>query len=65
MNSTKKNHNQTKQVSNFDDSLSDSIRLLADLTRKEIEKTYNINNTHGTETYYSNRYGWSLRKTVS
>ena len=60
-----KNSNQTKQIHNSDDSLENTIRLLADLTRKDIEKTYNISNAHGTETYYSNRYGWSLRKTVS
>ena len=60
-----KMHNKAANIDDSDDSLEDSIRFLADLTRKEIEKTYNINNTNGTETYYSNRYGWSLRKTLS
>ena len=42
----------------------DSIKILSDLTRRDIEKSYNIGNTNGTEAYYSNRYGWSLRRTV-
>ena len=63
--STIKKHNNVTNIDDLDDSLEDSISYLADLTRKEIEKTYNINSTNGTETYYSNRYGWSLRKTVS
>ena len=62
--STKNNRNLTN-MDVLEDSLEDSIRFLADLTRKEIEKTYNINSTNGTETYYSNRYGWSLRKILS
>ena len=63
--STIKKHNNVTNIDSLDDSLEDSISFLADLTRKEIEKTYNINGASGTETYYSNRYGWSLRKTVS
>ena len=46
------------------DSLFDSVRILADITRRDIEKSYNINDTQGTEAYYSNRYGWTLRKTI-
>ena len=45
------------------DSLVKSIRILSDITRRDIEKSYNINGTQGTETYYSNRYGWTLRRT--
>ena len=63
--STIKKHNNVTNIDDLDDSLEDSINYLADLTRKEIEKTYNISSANGTETYYSNRYGWSLRKTVS
>tara|TARA_Y100000590_G_scaffold418551_1_gene519444 strand:- start:521 stop:700 length:180 start_codon:yes stop_codon:yes gene_type:complete len=29
-----------------------------------IEKSYNIENIKSTEAYYSNRYGWTLRKTL-
>ena len=31
-------------------------------SKKDIERSYNIENIKGTEAYYSNRYGWSLRK---
>ena len=46
------------------DSLVNSIRVLSDMTRRDIEKSYNINDTQGTEAYYSNRYGWTLRRTI-
>ena len=46
------------------DSLVNSIRILADMTRRDIEKSYNINDTQGTEAYYSNRYGWTLRRAI-
>jgi len=45
-------------------SQTENIRLLFDVTRRDIEKSYNIENTHGTEAYYSNRYGWTLRRTI-
>tara|TARA_Y100001970_G_scaffold290596_2_gene424918 strand:+ start:188 stop:370 length:183 start_codon:yes stop_codon:yes gene_type:complete len=31
-------------------------------SKKGIERSYHIENIKGTEAYYSNRYGWSLRK---
>ena len=43
-------------------SLVDTVRILSDITRKDIEKSYNILETQGTRAYYSNRYGWTLRK---
>ena len=52
--------NQTNEK----DSLVDSVRILSDITRRDIENSYNIDSTHGTEAYYSNRYGWTLRHTV-
>ena len=51
-------------TSSNENSLVDSVRILSDITRRDIEKSYNINNTNGTEVYYSNRYGWTLRKTT-
>ena len=45
-------------------SLVESVRILSDITRKDIEKSYNVDSTYGTEAYYSNRYGWMLRRTV-
>ena len=49
---------------NKDDSLVDSVRILSDITRRDIEKSYNIDSTNGTEAYYSNRYGWTLKRIV-
>tara|TARA_B100000029_G_scaffold493929_1_gene557013 strand:- start:924 stop:1094 length:171 start_codon:yes stop_codon:yes gene_type:complete len=37
-------------------------KILTDVVRKDIEKSYKIDNTNGTEAYFSNRYGWTLRK---
>ena len=45
------------------DSLTESIKVLTELTRKDIERSYNIDNSTDTEINYSNRYGWSLRRT--
>ena len=46
------------------DSLVDSVRILSEITRRDIEKSYSINETQGTEAYYSNRYGWTLRRAI-
>jgi len=43
-------------------SLVKTVRILSDITRKDIEKSYNILDTQGTRAYYSNRYGWTLRR---
>ena len=49
---------------NKKDSLIDSVRILSDITRRDIEKSYNIDSINGTEAYYSNRYGWTLKRTI-
>tara|TARA_B100000029_G_scaffold509929_1_gene600204 strand:- start:393 stop:566 length:174 start_codon:yes stop_codon:yes gene_type:complete len=38
--------------------------VLTNTTRKEIEKSYGIDIGQGTEAYFSDRYGWTLRKTI-
>ena len=43
-------------------SLVNTVRILSDITRKDIEKSYNILDTQDTRAYYSNRYGWTLRR---
>ena len=43
-------------------SLVNTVRILSDITRKDIEKSYNILETQGTRAYYSNRYGWTLKR---
>ena len=58
---TKANRKMRNKSSN-NDSLANSIRILSDITRKDIEKSYNILETQGTRAYYSNRYGWTLRR---
>ena len=42
----------------------DRYKINSDVTRKDIEKSYNIDSNLGTEAYFSDRYGWTLRKTV-
>ena len=59
--------NQTNIIENqvnSKDSMVDSVRILSDITRRDIEKSYNLDTIRGTEAYYSSRYGWTLRKTV-
>ena len=51
------NNSSTKEGS-----LVNTVRMLSDITRKDIEKSYNILDTQGTRAYYSNRYGWTLRR---
>ena len=63
---TNQNNRQilSKSLSSKKDSLVDSVRILADITRKDIEKSFNITEEQGTEAYYSNRYGWTLRRSI-
>ena len=42
----------------------DSVRILSDMTRRDIEKSYNLDTIRGTEAYYSGRYGWTLRRSI-
>ena len=56
---------RSKNLSSIDNSLVDSVKILSDITRKDIEKSYNIDISQNTEAYYSNRYGWTLRKIIS
>ena len=59
MNKIKNNKKAQKKASEVD-----VIKGLSDLTRQDIEKSYNIESTKGTEAYYSERYGWTLRKSI-
>ena len=58
----KKNEiNRTNNDNNFQ-----SYRnFVIEIERKNIEKSINIEATQDTEAYYSNRYGWTLRKIIS
>ena len=46
------------------DSMMDSVKILSDMTRRDIEKSYNLDTIRGTEAYYSSRYGWTLRRSI-
>ena len=56
--------NITDSKSNNDNSMVDSVKVLSEFTRKDIEKSYNLDTIKGTEAYFSNRYGWTLRRTI-
>ena len=51
LNVRRDNHRKKKH------SLVDSIRILSDMTFRDIEKSYNIESTYDTAGYYNNRYG--------
>ena len=51
-------------LSTRESSLVNTVKILSDITRKDIEKSYNILDTQGTRAYYSNRYGWTLRRDI-
>ena len=40
------------------------LKIISYMTRKEIEKSFKIDKATGTEAYYSDRYGWTLRKII-
>ena len=50
--------------SKTNETMVDSVRILSDMTRRDIEKTYNLDTIRGTEAYYSGRYGWTLRRSI-
>ena len=58
MQKTKKNREKGKSKE-FNNTL-----ITNEFTKKDIEKSYNLDNLKGTESYYSNRYGWTLRKSI-
>ena len=47
------------------ESMVDSVRILSDMnSRRDIEKSNNLDTIRGTEAYYSGRYGWTLRRSI-
>ena len=56
--------NINEEKINKEESMVDSVKILSDITRRDIEKSYNLDTIRGTEAYYSNRYGWTLRRTT-
>ena len=58
---TKQNNIKTTNINN--NSVIDNVKILSEFTKKDIEKSYNLDTVKGTEVYFSNRYGWTLRRT--
>tara|TARA_B100000700_G_C14771555_1_gene726987 strand:- start:628 stop:822 length:195 start_codon:yes stop_codon:yes gene_type:complete len=56
--------NKQKKPLNKENSAIESNKILSDITRKDIEKSYSLESIKGTEAYYSDRYGWTLRKSI-
>ena len=54
-----------KQDSQQEHSLKKSIGILAEITKKDIQKSYKIEDFSNIEAIYTDRYGWSLKKTIS
>ncbi|MDC0194941.1 hypothetical protein OAJ82_01590 [Alphaproteobacteria bacterium] len=62
---TLRNHDNINEISpHTDEKMLDSVTILSDITRKDIEKSYSLDSVKGTEAYYSNRYGWTLRRRI-
>ena len=57
--------NIPKKKMKNDSSMFDSVKILPEFAKKDIEKSYNLDTIKGTEAYFSDRYGWILRKTRS
>ena len=53
---TNKSNNNSKISNN------ENRKILFDIEKLDVEKSYNINSSQGTEAYFSNRYGWTLRR---
>ena len=54
-----------EQDNKQEDSLKKSIKILAEITRKDIQKSYKLEDFSNIEATYTDRYGWSLKKTIS
>ena len=54
----------SKNDLNINETMVDSVKILSDTARRDIEKSYNLDAIRGTEAYYSGRYGWTLRKST-
>ena len=56
----KKLNNQSSEK----DSLVNSVRILSDITRRDIEKSLNFPDVQNAGNYFSNRYGETLKRTI-
>ena len=58
------NQNNIKTTNINKNSMIDNVKILSEFTKKDIEKSYNLEMVKGTEAYFSNRYGWTLRRSI-
>ena len=56
--------NSKEKKTNDDNYLEESVKILSEFTKSDIEKSYKLDIIKGTEAYFSNRYGWTLRKSI-
>ena len=54
-----------EQDNKQENSLSKSIKILAEMTKKDIQRLYNLENFSNIDIIYTNRYGWLLKKTIA
>ncbi len=59
-----KQEKQFNNQLNKEDSLVSSVRILSDFTLRDIEKSYNFPDVQNAKTYFSNRYGETLKRTI-
>ena len=64
MTTTSNQTNISETLLKTEESMVDSVKILSDITRRDIEKSYNLDTIRGTEAYYSGRYGWTLRRSI-
>ena len=60
----KKENNIDSRLRPLNDAPTKSVEIASEFTKKDIERSFNIETVKGTEAYYSNRYGWCLRKSL-
>ncbi len=45
-------------------SKADPLKIVSEITKRDIEKSYDIDSIAGTEVHYSDRYGWTLKRSI-
>jgi len=64
MTTTSNQTNISETLLKTEESMVDSVKILSNITKRDIEKSYNLDTIRGTEAYYSGRYGWTLRRSI-
>ena len=64
MTTTSSQTNISETLLKTEESMVESVKILSNITKRDIEKSYNLDTIRGTEAYYSGRYGWTLRRSI-